>query len=341
MSVGSLCTLQEGEGHALIRGDDESESNSDLESISLGLIMKNAAIQAQERDSWFHSAYEHENKVLEKMDLNTFYGAIMIQPTSFCPADLIKTNSVRDLFDGGKWICGMSRLVGKAVKANASSGVEHEQQTCVVYSLGSQFDVSFERTIQGMTDFGCEIHTYDPTLGPPEKVEKFRNDMAKENVHVHLVAVKDTEGHSNITIGGNTYKAMGLKTMLEENGHTCIDVLKFDVEGAEYDILEYTDWEKLCIGMVLFEVHGGIIAHTRREGQGRERVNATYTYKVGDAVRHIRRLERAGFHHYKTEQVFVGGYAQAEMAFVNYTWLAVNPGLPKVPLISLSAEGGH
>lgn len=62
--------------------------------------------------------------------------------------------------------------------------------------------------------------------------------------------------------------------------------------------------------MVLFELHGGRIAELRGE-----------TYTVKDGVRHIRRFEEAGFHHYKTEQVWVGGHAQAELAFVNYTWL--------------------
>jgi len=108
-------------------------------------------------------------------------------------------------------------------------------------------------------------------------------------------------------------KAMGLKSIFEENQHTCIDVLKFDIEGAEFDILEDTEWEKLCIGMVLFEVHGRKIESFK-----------TSPYTVGDAVRHIRRLENAGFHHYKTEQVYVGGNGQAELAFVNFTWLLAN-----------------
>ena len=78
---------------------------------------------------------------------------------------------------------------------------------------------------------------------------------------------------------------------------------------------------KLCIGMVLFELHGGMIGEQRKE-----------VYTVMHGIRHIQRLEQAGFHHYKTEQVWVGGHAQAEMAFVNISWLALNPGLPIVPL---------
>ena len=59
-----------------------------------------------------------------------------------------------------------------------------------------------------------------------------------------------------------------------------------------------------------FEMHGGIISRQRKT-----------TYTVGDAVRHIQRLESAGFSHYFSEQVYTGGNGQVELAFVNLTWL--------------------
>ena len=34
----------------------------------------------------------------------------MLQATGVCPADLLKTASVKKVFDGGKWLCGASRL---------------------------------------------------------------------------------------------------------------------------------------------------------------------------------------------------------------------------------------
>lgn len=105
-----------------------SQTTPPDDSISLSLIKKNAVIQGRERDSWFHSVLGHENDGLKEMDLNTFYGGIMIQPSSVCPADLLKTASVSVLFDGGKWMCGASRLVGKA----------RAGETCVVYSLLGQ-----------------------------------------------------------------------------------------------------------------------------------------------------------------------------------------------------------
>ena len=90
---------------------------------------------------------------------------------------------------------------------------------------------------------------------------------------------------------------------------------------APVDILEDADWSLSCIGIILFELHGGkITAQTKNP------------YTVPIAIRHVRRLEQAGFVHYMTEQVYTGGNAAAELAFVNLTWLATNPGLPTVPL---------
>ena len=266
-------------------------------------LLQNEAAQVKERDRWFHSALAHENESLAKLPLHSFYGGVMIQPNAGCPTDLTKTASVNKKFDGGKWLCGASRLQAIA---------QEQSSSCIVYSLGCQFETSFEMYIQDMTENGCEVHVYDPTMGPPEKVKQFKTDMAKDKIYLHEVAIKGTEGHSSIRIGGDTYNSMGLKTIMDENQHNCIDILKFDIEGAEYQILEDTKWDQLCIGMILFEVHGGLIESFHGS-----------PYTVGDAVRHIRRLENAGFHHYKTEQVYVGGNGQAELAFVNYTWLGL------------------
>jgi len=273
----------------------------------LDRLAENAAIQSAERDAWFDAARAHhvrhrkENANLARLDLSTFYGGIMLQPSSTCPADLVKTSSVRDIFDGGKWLCGASLLGGTSA---------YSHRPCVVYSLGCNFETSFERTVQEISGGRCDVHVYDPTLRPPAKVKAFAEEMKQERIYLHEVAVRGTSGHSTIRIGDKEYESQGIGTMFESNGHDCVDILKFDVEGAEYDILEDTDWSSLCIGMILFELHGGMI----RDQRGVD-------YTVKDGIRHVRRLEEAGFQHYKTEQVWVGGHAQAELAFVNYTWL--------------------
>ena len=220
----------------LTSSSPESPAPSDNKNTILNHLINNAAIQSAERDAWFQAAraphvrHRGENSKLAQLDLSTFYGGVMLQPSAPCPVDLIKTSSVKDIFDGGKWMCGASLLKAK--------------QPCVVYSLGCNFETSFERKIQSLSGGNCDIHVYDPTLNPPKKVQQFKDEMVKERIYLHEIAVQGTTGHSKITIGEQEFEAQGLETIFKANGHDCIDVLKFDVEGAEYDILENTDWCK-------------------------------------------------------------------------------------------------
>ena len=216
----------------------EAEHAGQRAGVAIDLLVKNAATQAAERDAWFKAAKAHhvrhrdENGKLARLDLSSFYGGIMLQPSSVCPADLVKTTSVVEIFDGGKWLCGASRL-----RAIADSG-----PACVVYSLGCNFETSFEQTIQRLAGGGCDIHLYDPTLKPLRKVKKFAEEIIIEKMYLHEIAATGMAGHSNITIDGKTFEAQDLETMFNNNGHSCIDILKFDIEGAEYSILEHTDW---------------------------------------------------------------------------------------------------
>ena len=127
--------------------------------------------------------------------------------------------------------------------------------------------------------------------------------------------------------------------MLASNGHACADILKFDVEGTEHSMLADTRWERLCAGMVLFEMHGHpdfLPPHY----SGR--------FTNGDLLAYVHRLEAAGFRHYATELVGPPtGYHGAEqlnglveMAFVNVSWLAARVGMP-APLRVFDPAVGH
>ncbi|MBS1589418.1 MAG: FkbM family methyltransferase [Bacteroidetes bacterium] len=46
-----------------------------------------------------------------------------------------------------------------------------------------------------------------------------------------------------------------LKTIMQELGHTHIDVLKIDIEGSEYDVIDNILDEKLSVTQILIEFH--------------------------------------------------------------------------------------
>jgi hypothetical protein len=52
--------------------------------------------------------------------------------------------------DGPKWVCDPHRI---------------DPNRCLVYSFGSNNDFSFENAVTAEISAGCEIHTFDPTVG--------------------------------------------------------------------------------------------------------------------------------------------------------------------------------
>jgi hypothetical protein len=46
-----------------------------------------------------------------------------------------------------------------------------------------------------------------------------------------------------------------LKTAMQRLGHSRIDILKMDIEGAEYSVLEDIAREKIPVGQILVEFH--------------------------------------------------------------------------------------
>jgi len=103
---------------------------------------------------------------------------------------------------------------------------------CVAYGLGIAGDSSFEMQMQ---QAGCETHAFDCTVDP--------NDPA--------VAGKPFQFHhwcigqrSNVSFQGNVYvknhaETMQFKTLAQtmaELGHTYVDLLKFDIEGFEWNL---------------------------------------------------------------------------------------------------------
>ena len=74
------------------------------------------------------------------------------QPEIWCDSERVGSyeDDFRGFSDGGKWICGVHSI----------------EQPCLVYSIGSDNDFRFEKSIKGLT--GCEVHTFDPTLSEGE-----------------------------------------------------------------------------------------------------------------------------------------------------------------------------
>ncbi|TDL19823.1 hypothetical protein BD410DRAFT_899970 [Rickenella mellea] len=160
-------------------------------------------------------------------------------PASFnCPHEVAR---IGRLGDGGKWVCGLSRI--------------QEKEDCVVYSFGISHDSSFEADVLSRTT-GCKVYGYDFSVngfGP-----EITADL-KHRTHFEPWGVAGVDAHGT----GDERKMYSLLSLMKLNGHKYIDIIKMDVEGAEFEALSaifkaYIDAnEPLPFGQLQLEIHTG------------------------------------------------------------------------------------
>jgi hypothetical protein len=103
---------------------------------------------------------------------------------------------------------------------------------CIVYSLGSRLDFSFE--INVVKRFGCQVHSFDCTVGTPPASKI----PAGVSFHPWCVGGNDeTKSISRASYRGELGQYYTLTTIREKLGHTSIDLLKMDIERHEFAVL--------------------------------------------------------------------------------------------------------
>jgi len=105
---------------------------------------------------------------------------------------------------------------------------------CVVYGMGIADDSSFEQRMQGM---GCETHAFDCTVSPSApavagKSFAFHHWCIGDKSHVSMKDNAYVKGDQDKLV----FKSLS-ETMAELN-HTYIDLLKFDIEGFEWQLFD-------------------------------------------------------------------------------------------------------
>ena len=161
----------------------------------------------------------------------------LVAPYYPCSWSLEKHPSIGKGNDAGKWTCGL-REIGP-------------RRSCVVYSFGSNNQFEFELAVSAFSE--CEIHTFDPTSNPPKS--SVANKLKRSTFH--RVGLGHRDGIFNLSKGA--FPVRSIESLMRELGHweTGVDLLKIDVEGAEFSVVEKTDWGRMKVGQLLMEVHPG------------------------------------------------------------------------------------
>jgi len=141
----------------------------------------------------------------------------------------------------------------------------------IVYSCGVGTDASFDLSL--MERYGLHIHAFDPT---PASVAWVRSQDLPDRFHFHSVGIAGYDGtavffapsnpdHASHSIHNrpeNRGKPVSLpvrrlRTIMNELGHSHIDILKMDIEGSEYAALEDMLISGIFPAQLLVEFHHG------------------------------------------------------------------------------------
>jgi len=187
-----------------------------------------------------------------------------------CPT----TRRYGTLADGGKWLCYL-------------------RSGCTVLSLGVSNEFSFEAELHA--SHNCTVHGYDPTIeSSPEVLRAMR---------FHHVGVRGESVGAPI----NASHSLSVREMLHQLNLAHVDILKVDVEGAEFGMFAdlFADYagHPLPFDQLLVEFH----------------LRPMTTHTVDELRNVVEQLEERGFRIFESElNSYPGSYlCCAELAFVH------------------------
>ncbi|EJU02303.1 hypothetical protein DACRYDRAFT_79082 [Dacryopinax primogenitus] len=138
-------------------------------------------------------------------------------PLFGCPHDVQR---IGRMGDGGKYVCGMDVIARK--------------RDVVIYSMGVSDDSSYEAALLEAAPT-AQVYGYDFSVdswGP--QIETVPS--LKQRAHFFKYAIGDKDDHGPGS-SDPEFQVYTLDTLMKLNGHTFIDILKVDIEGAEFDAL--------------------------------------------------------------------------------------------------------
>lgn len=160
-----------------------------------------------------------------------------------------------------------------------------------IVSAGVGHSITFEQDI--IARFGARIVLLDPSPTGVTTIERLADRRNIEFLPLGLAAVSgelqfglpDRAEEGSFRKGsaedGVSFGCTSLSDIMRKHGRTRIDLLKIDVEGFEYEIIQSIFDDRLSVEQICVEIH-----HNRE---------ISIDQTIADAARLILRLARAGY----------------------------------------------
>lgn len=125
----------------------------------------------------------------------------------------------------------------------------------VVYSLGIGQNESFDVAVH--EHFGCTVFQYDPDPAVKGRYRFSRMAVCGQDGELELYKNDNASASVLPMYDQNRYRVRcsRLSSLMRQNGHQRIDLLKVDVEGAEYPIIEEITSRNLDVRQLAVEFH--------------------------------------------------------------------------------------
>ena len=139
----------------------------------------------------------------------------------------------------------------------------------VIYSVGVGSNIDFD--VELINSLGATVHAFDPT---PRSIEWVKSQKLPKHFIFHPFGLSAENGHmdffppakassthfSPIDRYGDTNNIVkapvkDIDTIASELNHKEIDLLKMDIEGAEYEVIEALPKNRVAINQILIEFH--------------------------------------------------------------------------------------
>jgi len=188
-------------------------------------------------------SFLEEQETTRRNDLTSWNGTLaydLYEPEWVCETEKRVGPNDINVGDGPKFVCAPDLL--------------KDQDDCLVYSIGSNYDFNFEN---GMRKYGpgCQFHTFDGTMDLTAR--PLPSGLEEQSIHFHNWNVDIKSGINDK--GWISKTASDILSALGHEGRR-IDVFKIDCEGCEYEVMpQVLDLVKsgyISIDQAQVEIHG-------------------------------------------------------------------------------------